>query len=75
MLNNIHVKLHRSELVEGDFKTYAPATIVNADNLTIACGDGNAVRITELQPQGKRRMKTEDYLRGNKLSKGIIVES
>lgn len=34
--------------------------------ITVVCGDQKAVKITELQPAGKKRMTTEVYLRGNK---------
>jgi methionyl-tRNA formyltransferase len=34
------------------------------DNLVIACGHGTALRILEIQPEGKRRMTTRDFLNG-----------
>lgn len=42
-----------------------PGTIVarEEDGLVVACGDG-AVKITELQPEGKKRMSALDFLRG-----------
>lgn len=42
-----------------------PGTIVarEEDGLIIACGSG-AVKITELQPEGKKRMSALDFLRG-----------
>lgn len=42
-----------------------PGTIVarEEDGLIVACGDG-AVKITELQPEGKKRMSALDFLRG-----------
>jgi methionyl-tRNA formyltransferase len=46
----------------------APGTLLD-DKLTIACGDG-AVRIIELQRAGKQAMKTEDFLRGTRLTVG-----
>jgi methionyl-tRNA formyltransferase len=39
------------------------------DRLTIACGDG-AIRILELQREGKARMKAADFLRGTPLKAG-----
>jgi methionyl-tRNA formyltransferase len=32
--------------------------------IRITCGDGNQLEIKELQMAGKKRMKTEDFLRG-----------
>jgi len=42
-----------------------PGTIVarEEDGLVVACGSG-AVKITELQPEGKKRMSALDFLRG-----------
>lgn len=34
------------------------------DNLTVTCGGGTALRIIEIQPEGKRRMATRDFLNG-----------
>ncbi|MBR7552826.1 methionyl-tRNA formyltransferase [Allobacillus sp. GCM10007491] len=36
------------------------------DGLFIGTADGKQLNITELQPSGKKRMKTEDFLRGSK---------
>ncbi len=44
-----------------------PGTILAADErgILVACGDGKALRVVELQAPGKRRMKAADYLRGH----------
>ena len=39
----------------------------------IDSGDGRAVIFTEVQPEGKKRMKTEDFLRGRKLTEGELL--
>ncbi len=36
------------------------------DELVVGCGD-DALQILEIQPEGKRRMNTKDFLRGNKI--------
>lgn len=45
----------------------APGTILSADKngVAVACGDGRALVITELQADGGRRMAAADYLRGH----------
>jgi methionyl-tRNA formyltransferase len=50
----------------------APATVVAADErgLIVACGDGQAVRILELQRAGRRRMAASEALRGWSLAPG-----
>lgn len=47
----------------------APGTIVAAgkDGVTVACADGETVRITQLQAPGKKRMSAADYLLGHTL--------
>ena len=67
-LNGTQFKIFRAEKLEmvkagaqpGDFKTD------NKTYLHIQTG-GEALAITELQMQGKKRMKIEDFLRGNNL--------
>ncbi len=51
--------------------TGAPGTALD-DRLTVACRDG-AVRILELQPAGKRPMKSEEFLRGHPVPAGAVL--
>ncbi len=44
------------------------------EGLVIKCGEG-AVRITELQPAGGRRMSAKDFLNGRKIAKGDRFEN
>jgi len=48
-----------------------PGTIIDGD-FTIACGDG-AIRPTEIQLEGSKRMKTQDFLRGRKPAQGTVL--
>jgi len=51
-----------------------PGKILQAspkDGLHVACGD-SSVQILEIQPQGGRRMKAKEYLRGRALTAGSI---
>ncbi|WP_028347936.1 methionyl-tRNA formyltransferase [Bradyrhizobium murdochi] len=59
------IKILRCELAKG---SGAPGEVLD-DGLTIACGDG-AIRILELQREGKARMKAADFLRGTPLKAG-----
>src|SRR5690625_2441574 len=38
---------------------------VTEDAFTVRCGDGKGIRITEVQPSGKKRMTVKEFLRGN----------
>ena len=43
------------------------------ENFTIACQE-NSIEILELQKEGKKKMKTSEYLKGTKLEIGSNVE-
>ena len=62
---NARVKILRCELAKG---TGAPGEVLD-DQLTIACGEG-AIRILELQREGKARVQAADFLRGLPLKAG-----
>lgn len=47
--------------------------VADADTFTVKCGDGRGITFCEIQPEGKKRMKTEDYLRGKKIEKGTVL--
>jgi methionyl-tRNA formyltransferase len=49
-----------------------PGTVVEAadDRLVVACGDGTAVRILRLVPEGRRSMSSGEFLRGSPLVPG-----
>ncbi|MCB1464735.1 MAG: methionyl-tRNA formyltransferase [Nitratireductor sp.] len=62
------VKALRSTLGEGSGR---PGTVLD-NRLTIACGDG-AVRLTRLQRAGKKPAEAEEFLRGVRLEKGVVL--
>lgn len=61
-LENARVKILRCELAKG---SGAHGEVLDGQ-LTIACGEG-AIRILELQREGKARMQATDFLRGVKV--------
>lgn len=55
-----------------------PGEIVSIDQqeaIIVVCGDGKGIRITEIQPAGKKRMLVKDYLQGssNRIQVGTIL--
>ncbi len=50
----------------------APGTLVEAsgDRLVVSTGDGGAVAILEIQPEGRRRLETRAFLAGHRWSAG-----
>ncbi len=70
MLGDKRLKIFRSSI-----GTSAPADaqsgeIICPDTFTVKCGDGGSVTFLEVQLEGGKRMKTEDFLRGKRLNKG-----
>ncbi|MCG8652959.1 MAG: methionyl-tRNA formyltransferase [Pirellulales bacterium] len=47
-----------------------PGELVQGDGFLVATGD-NVIRITRLQPAGKKEMPGEDFLRGHQLHAGV----
>ena len=61
----VRLKVLRCELVR---RAGVPGEVIDND-LTIACGDG-AIRILELQREGKRPMTAAEFLRGTRVPAG-----
>lgn len=60
------LKIYRSELDHVHHGGNA-GEICDKEKFTVICGDGYGITFTEVQAEGGKRMKTADYLRGNKL--------
>ncbi len=67
--NGETLKVYAATLTEEGTVAVAGA-IVGADKqgITVACGDGKCLRLTEVQAQGSRRMAAGDYLRGHPIT-------
>ncbi|WP_156289018.1 methionyl-tRNA formyltransferase [Oceanobacillus salinisoli] len=54
-----------------------PGKIVEVmeDGFIVVCGNGKGIKVTEIQPAGKKRLHVKDYLRGanDRIQKGIIL--
>lgn len=70
-IGGIRCKILSTQVEERSGK---PGTVLEADKkgLVIACGQ-DALRILELQPDGKKRMRGEDYLLGHPLKVGELL--
>ena len=73
MLDSKKVKIFKSDVVESNHNA-AAGTVINIekDSITVACGN-NALKILELQLEGKKRMDTKSFLTGYKLEKGSLL--
>ncbi|SMQ70291.1 methionyl-tRNA formyltransferase [Bacillus sp. OV166] len=70
-LNGQVLKIWRAEKESGQ-KVAVPGTIINieSDSFSVSTGNGTAIKIIELQPSGKTKMMSEQFLRGSKISIG-----
>jgi methionyl-tRNA formyltransferase len=59
------LKLHAASAAPGTAPALAPGTArAEGGALRVACGGGTALLVTELQPEGKKRMAASDFLNG-----------
>ena len=69
-LSGERLKVFAAEKAAGNGE---PGTVLEADpkkGLTVACGEG-ALRLTEIQLVGGKRMKATDFLRGHSVAQGV----
>ena len=72
MLNNQQLKIIRTEAELGTHQL-APGTVVSADSDLKVAAAGGFVVVKELQLAGRRRMTTEDFLRGTALAPDLLL--
>ena len=74
MLKIWKAQVRPAEEVPKEMKHYLPGTIicVEKDGIGILTGDG-ILFVTELQLEGKRKMTTEEFLRGFSLAEGAVL--
>ncbi|PEQ93757.1 methionyl-tRNA formyltransferase [Bacillus sp. AFS006103] len=70
-LNGQVIKIWRAEKLTGQ-KSVTPGTIltIEPDGFSVSTGNETAIKIIELQPSGKTKMMSEQFLRGSKISIG-----
>ena len=67
------LKIWAAEVCDGSYEAM-PGTVVAVDKNSFSVQTGSGVlRVTEVQPQGKRRMSAEEYLRGYRLEQGLVL--
>ena len=73
MLDGKRVKVFAAKVSDSTNK--APATVIKSSGeLVVACANGTAISLIEIQPEGSKRMSAKDYLVGHKISEGISLE-
>ncbi len=72
MLGDTQLKIHKTRVGE---KTNAEAgKMITLTPFTVACGDGTALEILELQAPGSKRMAAADFLRGHAIPIGTVLK-
>ena len=72
-LDGKRIKVYRARL-NGHVSKLSAGTVEDEKTFSIVCGDGNCVELTEICPEGGKRMSADAFLRGKKLQKGATVE-
>ena len=74
VLDGIRCKIVRTSLQNKETDEQ-PGTVMQADKkgLRVACGDGRALEILELQPDGKKAMSAAAFLMGHPIQTGTVI--
>ncbi len=69
------MKFWKAEPLKESTEGVKAGTVLDVSDagIKVACG-GRTIMITEIQLPGKKRVSVKDYLRGNKIEKGIILK-
>lgn len=72
MLGEKRLKVYFAEKTDG--ASMLPAGMTADDELTVVCGDGKMLRLSDIQYEGAKRMSAEDFLRGRSVEKGTVLK-
>ncbi len=61
--------------VSSEASCHAPGTIfeITNDSFFVACGNDTSLEVFMIQPEGKKMMSVEDYLKGNIIEKLVVL--
>jgi methionyl-tRNA formyltransferase len=66
------LKVYRSEIAEGYHGN--PGELLCNRTFVVGCGNGTAIRLTEVQYEGSKRMSGEAFLRGKRVENKTILK-
>ena len=64
-------KILKAEIANGRGK---PGEVIS-DKLEIACGSNQSIKILEIQRQGKRTQKIDEFMLGTRIRRGLIISN
>lgn len=72
-----NLKIWKATLAPGSDRVREPGTVVavGPEGVLVACGDGQGILVKELQLEGKKRLSTGEFLKGNALTPGMRLGS
>lgn len=73
-LNGKRIKVYRSEIISREKTDAQAGEFVGGKRFDVACGEG-VIRFTEIQAEGGKRMKAQDYLNGKPVKAGTVLTS
>jgi len=68
-LNGKQLKIWKAQAVEGKNDEFGRVCAVDKNSITVSCGNG-ALKLLEVQLEGKKRMEVSVFLLGNRMSVG-----
>ncbi len=71
-LDGKRLKVYRSQIVKDKTPGQQAGTVVDTKQFCVCCSDG-VIKLTEVQAEGSKRMRSEDYLRGKPITPGTIL--
>lgn len=74
VLEGKKLKIHRSALSEIQNDAAKCGEVICLNPFTVQCGGHTAIELLEIQAEGKKRMRTQDYLRGHKIELGTVLQ-
>lgn len=73
VINGKKFKIHKSKILTENFSGKSGEIVDTNNRLVIMCGDGKCVEILEIQAEGKKKMDTQSFLRGQRIEKGTVA--
>ena len=72
-LDGKRLKVYRARM-SGLVSKLPAGTVADEKTFSVVCGDGNCIELTEVCPEGGKRMSVDAFLRGKKLEKGTKLD-
>ena len=65
------LKIYKAKM--SDMPSDIPGKVLNVVPLVIGCGEGTSIELLEVQLEGKKRIKSEEFIRGYRISKNDLL--